>query len=136
MEFLKLLLGNFGEVLGRLLSGYFDAGWPFAALHAVVLFFVVYKTWFRKIRTETKALESWKSDRSSIRKGETTPVLDRFVEDSEALGPQGILVPMTDYSDRLDSSVDGMVSELHDRINLLLLVGIAGSLFGLYEFAF
>ena len=136
MEFVKLLFGNFFEVLSRLLGGYLGAGWPFAAMHVIVLYFVLYSSWFKKIRTETRALESWESDRSSTRKGETTPVLDRFVEDSEALGPQGILVPITDYSDRLDSSVDGMVSELHDRINLFLLVGIAGSLFGLFEFAF
>jgi len=165
MELLKLLLGNFGEVLGRLLGGYLDAGWPFAAMHGVVLY-AVYKTWVSKIGTETKALQnwqpggskvatvedigpielsgSWKPGRSGAEKGkaargrksETTPILDRFIEDSEALGPQGILVPITDYSDRLDSTVDGMLSELHDRINLFLLVGIAGSLFGLFEFAF
>src|SRR2546430_2488916 len=109
MELLKLLFGNFIEVLGRLLGGYFSAGWPFSAMHGLVFFAVVYNSWLKKIRTEREALKHWTPGGANKRKGETTPVLDRFVEDSESLGPQGILVPMTDYSDRLDSSVDGMM---------------------------
>jgi hypothetical protein len=148
MEFLRLLFGNFGEVLGKLLTGYIGYGWPFALMHALVLFSVIYHTWLRKIRVEAKALKDWKpelaassgedakADSGGDAKAETTSILNLFVEESKALGPQGFLVPITDFSDRVDSIIDGLVSELHDRINLFLLVGIAGTLFGLFEFAF
>ncbi len=47
-----------------------------------------------------------------------------------------MFVPLTDYSDRLDAMVDGLITEVNDRTHLLLVVGIAGTLFGLFEFAF
>lgn len=52
------------------------------------------------------------------------------------MGDKGIFVPMTDFSDRLDSAVEGKIAELHDRTNLFLYVGIAGTMFGVFEFAF
>lgn len=67
---------------------------------------------------------------------ETTDVMDQFVRESDQLGPQGMFVPISDFSDRLDSVVDGMIAELHDRTNLFLIIGIAGTLFGVFEFAF
>jgi hypothetical protein len=140
MELLRQLLGNFWEVLSKLLTGYIGFGWPFALMHALVLFSVIYHTWLRKIRVEVKAMKAWNPDETAISGGrtqaETTSILNQFMEESKTLGPQGFLVPITDFSDRLDSIIDGFVSELHDRINLFLLVGVTGTLFGLFEFAF
>lgn len=70
------------------------------------------------------------------KKPQTIAVLEQFVEESRVLGPKGVFVPMTDFSDRLDSAVEGKIAELHDRTNLFLYVGIAGTMFGVFEFAF
>jgi hypothetical protein len=137
---LAFLLGNFGEILEKLLTGYIKDGWPFAVMHALVLVSIVYDSWYRKIRRETEAMRVWKPDASnnpeSVDGAETPSILNHFMEETKALGPQGFLVPITDFSDRVDSLIDGLVSELHDRINLFLLVGVAGTLFGLFEFGF
>jgi chromosome segregation ATPase len=50
------------------------------------------------------------------------------------MATQGILVPLTDFTDRLDSVVDGMVGRLHDLVNLFLVVGIAGTVLGMFHF--
>jgi hypothetical protein len=149
-----LLIKDFWEVFWVLLKRYFSYGWPFALAHLLVLYSILWHSWWKKIRVETKALRTWNphqveaqpvTGKENTRKdtnesgseiGETTRILDQFVDESEKLGPQGFFVPMTDFSDRLDSIVDGMVAELHDRTNLFLLVGIAGTLFGVFEFSF
>jgi hypothetical protein len=137
---LGFLLGNFGEILGKLLTGYIKNGWPFALMHGFVLFSIIYHTWYRKIRVETEALRAWKPDTLNNPENdsgaETTSILNHFLEEIKTLGPQGFLVPITDFSDRVDSLIDGLISELHDRINLFLLVGVTGTLFGLFEFGF
>lgn len=131
---------NVLEILGilkNLLTGYISSGWPFAGMHALVAGAIILDSWYRKIRVETKALSDWTPEASSnVHGAETTSVLNNFVEETKKLGPQGFLVPITDFSDRVDSLVDGLVSELHDRINLFLLVGVAGTIFGLFEFGF
>jgi hypothetical protein len=149
-----ILIKDFWEVFWVLLKRYFSYGWPFALAHLLVLYSILWHSWWKKIRVETNALSTWnphqrntqpktgeenageERNRYASKMGETTRILDQFVEESEKLGPQGFFVPMTDFSDRLDSIVDGMVAELHDRTNLFLLVGIAGTLFGVFEFSF
>ena len=149
-----VLIKDFWEVFWVLLKRYFSYGWPFALAHVLVLYSILWHSWWKKIRVETNALRDWNpsqhetntrtveegpgddTNESPSNTGETTGILDHFVEESEKLGPQGFFVPMTDFSDRLDSIADGMVAELHDRTNLFLLVGIAGTLFGVFEFSF
>jgi hypothetical protein len=139
MEFLHLVK-EFFELLSKLVWGYFTYGWFFVIAHAVVVERIIYDSWYRKIRQETNALLHWNpqtnKDEAGREHGEASQVLDQFVAESEKLGPKGFFVPMTDFSDRLDSIVDGMLAELHDRTNLFILVGIAGTLFGVSEFAF
>jgi hypothetical protein len=155
------ILSDFLTTVNRLFWGYITHGWLFAIGHALVLEQIIYRSWHQKIRLETRALEEWartgigperegagreqhknvpetqSSDGQQTGGGsETTQLLDQFVSESKKLGRQGFFVPMTDFSDRLDSIVDGMIGELHDRTNLFLLIGIAGTLFGLFEFAF
>jgi hypothetical protein len=140
MEVLNQLLGSL-TLLGELLLNYVTYGFPFAALHVLVAVMLVRQTWYRKIRVETQALERWAPRASPSPPGqgvaaETTRILDEFVADCDKLGGQGFFIPMTDFSDRLDSIVDGVTSEMHDRTNLFILVGVAGTLLGVFEFAF
>lgn len=133
------IVKEFLHLSWSLVLGYVTHGLFFAIIHVFVAY-LVYRSWHGKIELETDALELWvpphRRALTTVKAGETTRVLDRFVEESQKLGPQGFFVPMTDYSDRLDSIIDGMVAELHDRTNLFILVGIAGTLFGVFEFAF
>lgn len=131
---------DFWEILFKLVTGYWHFGKPFLAAHASVITFILYDSWYRKIRRETNSLKLWNpptdQPTSISRDSETTHLLDQFTTESQKLGGQGFFIPMTDFSDRLDSIVDGMIAELHDRTNLLLIVGISGTLFGVFEFAF
>lgn len=167
---LYILLGiqdwasSFLDILGKLIYSYRTIGFPFALAHLLVLFGLVYQTWYRKILVETKALEQWQprispppdkptqisdakaqsSDASADSKPkkkqagepETVVILDQFVGEVVALGDQGFFVPMSDFTDRLDSITDSMLAEFHDRTNLFILVGVAGTMLGIFEFAF
>jgi hypothetical protein len=143
------------SILGKLLYRYVTDGKYFAIAHVFVLGMIVLQTWYRKMLPETRALENWfpkvgkRPDDPSVLAydpkanayaatdlAEPTHLLDQFVEECEDLGEKGLFVPMTDFSDRLDSITDGMVAELHDRTNLFILVGVAGTLLGIFEFAF
>jgi methyl-accepting chemotaxis protein len=64
-----------------------------------------------------------------------TEQLGVFLEEAERWRVQGIAVPMTDYSDRIDSLIDGFVDRLHNAVNLFLVAGLAGTFFGMAEFA-
>jgi Mg2+ and Co2+ transporter CorA len=143
-------------LLGNIIWKYVSEGWLFFGAHLYILYILYKKTWLVRMRQEIAALEAWRPygpvapagpDSAEIAAAsnavsantttatETTKILNEYVTECEKLGSQGLFIPMTDYSDRLDSIVDGMISELHDRTNLFLVVGIAGTLFGLFEFA-
>lgn len=126
------------DLLFQLIKGYFTHAWPFFVAHLFVAYLISRSLW--QIRRETKALEEWGPDplaaSAAMQPAKTPGVLDDFVKETRALGDRGFFVPMTDFSDRLDSIVDGMVGEFHDRTNLFLIVGIAGTLFGVFEFSF
>ncbi|HWW73887.1 MAG TPA: hypothetical protein VNZ44_00740 [Pyrinomonadaceae bacterium] len=136
MELFLNELWNSLTLLGRLLLNYVSYGAPFAAFHALVAVMLVRQTWYRKIRVETRALEHWRPRGPAGGAAETTRILDEFVADCDNMGGQGFFIPMTDFSDRLDSIVDGITAEMHDRTNLFILVGVAGTLLGVFEFAF
>jgi hypothetical protein len=115
----------------RLLKAYVLDAWPFFLLHVVVVIYLGRS--YRRMRRETDELKYWQPGLFI----ETGPaaVLSSFVRDSSSLGSRGFVVPITDYSDRLDAEVENLVDELGERTNMLLLVGIAGTLFGMFEFA-
>ncbi|NJL26585.1 MAG: hypothetical protein HC897_01265 [Thermoanaerobaculia bacterium] len=123
-------------LLWKLLEAYITSGWLFAVAHFALLIFIL--TRFQGIAREASLLESWKPETagsSTPDRVETLKTLDRFVAECRELAPQGFLVPLTDSSDRLDSIVEGKLSDLYNLINMMLIIGIAGSLFGLFEFA-
>lgn len=125
------LLRGILETVGNLLSSYLTKGTLFLAVHILVLY-LFWQKW-REIQREAKELESWKP--GDFGKSSCTGVLSSFVAENEQLARQGFLVPLTDFTDRLDSYVDGLVGRMHDLINLLLVVGIAGTTFSFFEVA-
>lgn len=117
-----------------LLENYFVYGWPFFVLHVFVAL-LAFKTW-HGLHREISHLRQWAPDLPPSKNSQSAQILHQFVTECESLGAQGFLVPITDFSDRLDSIIGGRVTELYERINLFLIVGIAGTLFGVFEFAF
>lgn len=148
------------RLVSALFAGYLVNGWPFFLAHVFVAI-LIRNSWL-ELNRERDALRDWKIRRnpdesrdvvssddlttvdvpSSLpsapdsQKRQTIVVLEQFVSESRVLGAKGFFVPMTDFSDRLDSAVEGKIAELHDRTNLFLFVGIAGTMFGVFEFAY
>ena|GEM_PF-4834600 len=114
-----------------LLRAYALNAWPFALLHLVVVIYLTRS--IRRMIRESRELRDWHP--GTVIASGPAAVLTSFVQDSESLGERGFVVPMTDYSDRLDAEVENLVDEVGERTNMLLLVGIAGTLFGMFEFA-
>lgn len=144
------LLANLFNMLWEVVKGYFTHGLLFFLAHLIVAWFL-YSSW-RNVRNATINLDHWRPQATppiseEVPQGEEAlkpvphgvelvDILNLYVAESEKMGRVGAFVPMTDYSDRLDSIIDGLISELQDLTNLFLIVGIAGTLFGLFEFAF
>lgn len=118
------------DILAGLWHTYWFFAWPFLLVHLLV-FFAVIRLW-REIHSEAQSLRDWPQEQPST--GVCVEALQQFVEEAQKLGPRGILVPMTDFSDRLDSHVSGQIESLHSRVNLFLIVGVAGTFFAMYSF--
>lgn len=124
-------------MLDKFFDNYFYGSTYFALGHLIVLFFFVWSCivcWL-----EARALQSFapvsKTLAGKAKKRQLVGVLDTFVEECKVQAEYGNFVPMTDFSDRLDSIVDGLISQMHDRANLFLIVGIMGTMWGVFEFA-
>lgn len=150
MEPTLLLTGTL-DLLWKVIVNYGWHGYLFAIAHVAVLIMLLLT--LHRMHHETEALEHWQPrekdssveghafdsatpSSSSSSSTTSTDILDQFVGECDYLGQQGFFVPMTDFSDRLDSIVDGIAAEFHDRANLFIVVGVAGSLLGIFEFAF
>ena len=120
-----------GQPTARLLESYGQNAWPFAIAHAILAIFLIYSA--RKLRLETRGLEDWQPGEPGA--GFAAQILASFVTDSGHLGARGFIAPVTDYSDRLDSHLQNLIDEISERTNMFLIVGIAGTLFGVFEFA-
>src|SRR5215469_3176883 len=95
--------------------------------------FVIYQG--LRLVNETRACEGWISDSNHENTGQAVQQLRLFLEESERWRHQGVAVAMTDYSDRIDSFIEGLTDQLHNGVNLFLIVGLAGTFFGMAEFA-
>lgn len=115
----------------KLVTAYALDAWPFALLHFVVVIYLT-RSILRLIR-ETRELHRWDPEIPTA--SGAGAILSSFIRDSASLADRGFVVPVTDYSDRLDAEVENLVAEVGERTNMLLLVGIAGTLFGVFEFA-
>jgi ABC-type transporter Mla subunit MlaD len=125
-------LPKIGEVLRSLVETYVQNAWPFVLAHFALLLFIVWDS-IRPIRSEIRAFRGWRPDAGAA--PEAARFLDQFVREARAWAAQGVLVPMTDYSDRLDSHIDQLFDSLHGRVNLFLIIGITGTFFAMFQFA-
>jgi len=114
-----------------ILKNYFEHGWLFAAIHAALVLYFIKMA--RSVDGEMKGLQAWKPGMAGAT--ECTWVLAQFVDESEHWGRHGILVPSTDFTDRLDSRVSGLIDGISSVVNLFLVVGVAGTFVGLFDFA-
>ena len=122
---------GFFSTLGNLLFRYMTEATVFCLAHAGLAFLV----WriIREINEETENLNRWNPDNES--QGTCADLLSQFVHEARSGGEKGVVTPMTDFSDRLDSHVNGLEESLHNRINFFVVIGIAGTFFALFQFA-
>lgn len=120
-----------GNLALRLVVAYGHDAWPFAIAHGAIIVFLVFS--IRILLHEAHALNAWRP--SDEGQAPAARILASFVADSRRLGERGFVVPITDYSDRLDAHIQNIIDEIAERTNMLLIVGIAGTLFGIFEFA-
>lgn len=126
------------ELFLTMLKTYLTQAWPFALLHLVVIGLIVWE--MLVIRREKLSLVKYAESRShtqySKSDGHMTALLKQFEEEAIRLGKQGLIVPMTDFSDRLDAAAEENLGRLSSHVSMLLTIGIAGTMFGVFEFAF
>lgn len=127
-------LDVFTGLLAELLANYFEHGWPFLAAHLVLAFFFLWNFW--AARSELRELGAWRPAAGVEPRYTPGRIVGQFVADAEKHGQQGSLIPMTDYSDRLDAHIDHKVAALTTRANLFLVIGVMGTFFALFQFAF
>lgn len=101
------------------------------------LFVLVYFAYYIVRATrESKACSAWVRQPSVRREAsQIVSQLALFRDEAERWRTQGVAVPMTDYSDRIDSFIEGLADHLHSAVNLFLIVGLAGTFFGMAAFA-
>lgn len=124
---------DFWNILFSLIANYLAVGWPFALAHATLLFFFLRS--YRQARSEVRHLAAWKPGQSN-EAYRSSRILQQFIADCSRHGERGSLIPMTDYSDRLDAHIGHSVATLSTRANLFLIVGVLGTFFALFQFAF
>ena len=115
----------------RLFEAYLVEAWPFALMHLVVILFILRNLYV--LRRERKVLGQL--EEASAADHTLAAVLAQFQRDSKRLGRQGFIIPLTDFSDRLDARTEELIGGLRDLVNILLIIGIAGTMFGVFEFA-
>src|SRR5438874_5312272 len=101
----------------------------FGLVSLYLLYFIVHAV------REIRACRNWIDHGETSAKSQIVGELRLFLDESERWRTQGVAVPMTDYSDRIDSFIEGLSDHLHNAVNLFLIVGLAGTFFGMAEFA-
>jgi predicted nucleic acid-binding Zn-ribbon protein len=105
----------------------------FLVIFALVALYVIYQG-IRASR-ETWACRAWVSKNDVSGNAQVVEQLRLYLTESDRWRHQGVAVAMTDYSDRIDSFIEGLTDQLHNGVNLFLIVGLAGTFFGMAEFA-
>jgi flagellar motor protein MotB len=127
-------LHEFSQIVAQLLGNYVSVGWPFAIVHAILA--VAFVQRYRRLVQEVLELDQWTPDQSGQAVHTSARILAQFVSDCDRHGQKGSLIPMTDYSDRLDAHIGHSIAALATRANLFLIVGVMGTFFALFQFAF
>lgn len=131
---------GFFSLLISLLHQYLIQAWPFMLMHLVLGAIIVVD--LRDIRDTCQDLRLYRQSSDEEQKSELASkdslvdAISRFEDQARKMGRKGLVAPMTDFSDRLDAEVDQKIGRVNDFIGLLLVVGIAGTMFGVFEFAF
>lgn len=122
------------ETLLKLWRNYTVIAWPFMLAHLVCLLFVVrgiYDLWHERLR-----LNGWVPRKTPADPSEgAVAMLDEFVASVRQLGPKGGSINIGEHLDRVQDMIARMETHLSDAIHSFLLIGIAGTLFGLFQFA-
>lgn len=156
---------DFLQLVQALVTAYVEEAWPFALLHLLVIGVILYKlvgvrretralNQYHRTRNSAEAVsapapkqlkerEVGEESAEAVVEQETVAassdmldVLYQFEKEAKLLGRQGLIVPMTDFSDRLDAVAEQRIGSLSDYTSLLLIIGIAGTMFGVFEFAY
>lgn len=128
-----------------MLQGTVDAGtslgWFAQQLRERWYFLVIFAAWgiyvgrlIWRARREAAACRAWVKGKPRP-DSQVVGELQLFVNEAERWRLEGVAVPMTDYSDRVDSIIEGIADRLHSAVNLFLIIGLAGTFFGMAEFA-
>lgn len=121
------------DLLTELLGSYLTQNLIFGILHAVVLVFVLMA--MRDMWRETRGLKTWTESKGTIPPSETLALaFHGFIEEVNYLGQNGISVSISDYALRAEQAAEEIETRLNDRIHWFLLIGIAGTLLGLFGF--
>jgi hypothetical protein len=115
---------NFLRVLGEMWGVYTSSALPFLLIHVFVLLTVIWL--FAEIRKEIRAQPAWPATRGNVLK--LSIVRERMPRLFAAFRP--------DYhSQTALTRTSPVTSSLHSRVNLFLVVGVAGTFFALFQFA-
>lgn len=124
------------DILVELLARYVNDGRLFFAAHLVCVIFVVYLVY--ELDRERRRLREWlpTDTDSDAPPHSIARLFDQFVKSVRQMGPKGGTADVGEHLQRIQDAVSRRETHLSDAIHWLLLIGIAGTLFGLFEFAF
>jgi ABC-type transporter Mla subunit MlaD len=107
--------------------------WPFLVAQGLVLLFLIWQ-WI-ELEFERRGCREWAGKGSSRRNSLLVEQLKLYITINESTknGKRG--ASMADFSDRIDSLLEGIAGRLHNTINLFVIVGISGTFFGMGWFA-
>ncbi len=156
---------DFVSLFLKLLYAYVYDAAPFMVLHMIVLFllfreFLKIRTEIRHLEryiageanvnnseTPQNRLHSRRARtnirgiitnqlKSTINSSFIRQVIEAYEQEVRVLGRKGLIAPMTDFTDRIDAVASQMINRVSDYASLLLIIGIAGTMFGVFEFAY
>jgi hypothetical protein len=112
------------QILGR--------SWILVVFGLVLAYFI---SLVIRIAREIRACRQWIDKAIPSSHSRVVSQLQLFLRHSEEWRGSDILLPLSDYSDRIDSIIEGLADRLHNSVNLFLIVGLAGTFLGMAEFA-
>ena len=119
-------------MLWQLLRAYVVQAWPFALGHLFLMIYLLKK--HAMILSEAEALRRFRP-KQTVPRSAVERIFDGYIAESEQWVPRGVLAPMADYTARLEAWLGTQIGNARGAVNLLLVVGIAGTFYALFSFA-
>ena len=113
---------------------YIKDGLVFFLIHLMILLFCI-KT-IIMMNDVKRLLTDWPDMPKNLSSRTSAQFLIRFMNGIMDMNPSPLAVSPDTIIDRLEHYVQSLIAQLHDRINLLLVIGVAGTVYGLFEFAY